>query len=186
MIIGSKDLRSGMVVIFNNELWRVMEATHFSPGKGSAFVQAKLRHVIKGNQTEHKFRSGESVERVSLERRSAEYLYQEGNAYFFMDSENYEQVQISEELLGEQVRLLTPNMLVQIESYEERPLGIALPKSVKLSIVETEPHIKTATVTNSMKKAKVETGATVNVPGFINEGEVVEIDTATGEYMGRA
>ena len=183
--MNAKSLKAGVIIEYRGELWRTMQATHMSPGKGRAFVQAKLRNVVSGTQTEIKFRSDENLERAVLEQREVQYLYQEGGAYCFMDTENYEQFHLSEEMLGDSTLFLKPNMNLQVESYEGKPMGVQLPKTVTLKVVETEPYVKTATVTNSYKAAKVETGATVQVPGFISEGEEIDIEIESGKYLGR-
>ncbi|MCB0326320.1 MAG: elongation factor P [Bdellovibrionales bacterium] len=184
-MIGSKQLKVGMVILFKEELWKVMEAVHTSPGKGAAFVQAKLRNLKKGTQTEHKFRSSENVERVLLDTRPVEYLYQEGENYIFMDTESYEQFQISAEMLEGKIEYLRPNLQLMLESHQETPIGIELPKTVQVKIVECEPYIKTATATNTFKQATTDTGANVLIPGFIEQDELVEIDTETGKYVSR-
>ena len=185
-MIGSKQLKVGMAIIFKGEVYRVMEVSHVQPGKGGAFIQAKLRNVITGLQTEHKYRSGEPVEKAIIDTREIEYLYEDGDLYHFMDSETYDQFHITHETLGDAVQYLTPNLKLLVEKHEDRFIGIELPKMVRLTVMETEPYIKTATATNAYKGAKVETGATFQVPGFINEGERIEIDTTTGKYLGRA
>ncbi len=185
-MIGSKQLKVGMAILFKGEIHRVMELSHVQPGKGGAFIQAKLRNVITGLQTEHKYRSGEPVERAIIDTREIEYLYEDGEHFHFMDCETYDQFHLTKEMLGDQAQYLTPNLKLMVEKYEDRFIGIELPKVVKLEVIETEPYIKTATATNAFKGAKVETGATFQVPGFINQGERVEIDTTTGKYLGRA
>lgn len=185
-MIGSKQLKVGMAIIFKGEIYRVMDLSHVQPGKGGAFIQAKLRNVITGLQTEHKYRSGEGVERAIIDTREIEYLYEDGGDYYFMDCETYDQFHFTKDVLGDSVSYLTPNLKLMVEKHEDRFIGIELPKVVKLQVLETEPYIKTATATNAFKGAKVETGATFQVPGFIVEGERVEIDTTTGKYLGRA
>ncbi len=182
----AKQIKVGMAIIFKGELWRVLQTQIIAPGNWRAFVQTKLRHITKGTQTEHRFGADENVERAILDKRAVEFLYQEGESYHFMDTETYEQTHLTNELLADAVRFLTPNLKLLIEFYDGKPIGIELPQTVKLKVVETEPSVKTATVTNSYKLAKVETGTTIQVPGFITEGEMVEVDTATGEYIGRA
>lgn len=184
-MIGSKQLKVGMAIILNGELWRVMETHHTQPGKGGAYIQTKLRNILKGTQMEHRFRSGEPVERAVFDKRSAQFLYQDGNDYHFMDSKNYEQFHLTADQLGNANKFLLPNMNLLVESYEGKPLGVELPKTVQLKVIETEPYLKTATVTSSYKPAKLETGSTVQVPSFVVEGDKIEIDTASGEYVGR-
>lgn len=186
MAMGAKQLKVGMTILFNKELYRMLSVKHVTPGNLGAFVQVKMRNLRTGLQTEHKFRSTEDVERVYPETTEVEYLYADGDTYNFMDTTSYEQFPISAEILGESTQYLKPNMKLKLESFDEKPVGIELPATVSLKVVETEPFIKTATATNSYKAAKVETGATIQVPGFITEGEAIEIDTSTGEYLGRA
>jgi len=184
-MIGTKQIRVGMVIKFEGELWRVLEAIHGTPGNLGAFMQCKLRHITKGNQTQHKFRTAESVELIQLDMKPAEYLYQEGDQYNFMDTETYEQFALNNEILEGKAKFLTPNMVINIQSYEGMPLGIEMPKKIKMKVVECEPYLKTATATNSFKQGKLENGASVQLPGFILEGEMIEIDTDTGAYVGR-
>ncbi|HMQ10200.1 MAG TPA: elongation factor P [Oligoflexia bacterium] len=185
-MIGSKQLKVGMIIKHEGELWRVMSTMHTQPGKGGAYIQTKLRNVLKGTQTEYRFRSGEPVERVVLDQRDAQFLYAEGETYHFMDNTSYEQIQMQKDNLENALPYLKDGGSVMIELYEGSPIGIEMPKSVRLKIIETEPYIKTATATNSLKGAKLETGYSVKVPGFIEEGEEIEIDTSTGEYLSRA
>jgi len=184
-MIGSKQLKSGMVIQYQGDLWKVIEAVHFAPGKGAAFVQAKLRNLQKGNQTQHKFRSGENIERVVLAQKDVEYLYQDGSDYFFMDQESYEQFSIPVEMLDGKEQFLSPNLICIAQMHGDKPLGITFPKTVKVQIKSCEPYIKTATATNSFKKAETESGAHIEVPGFVEVGEWVEIDPETGKYTAR-
>lgn len=163
-----------------------MAKTIVTPGKGHAFVQVKFRNVLRGTQKDQRFNSDQSLERAILDKRPMEYLYHDGDLYHFMDPTTYDQIQLSADLLGEAVKYLIPNSQIFVESYEEKPIGVELPATVKLKVVETEPGLKTATVTNTYKPATLESGAIVQVPPFITEGELVEIDTTTGEYLGRA
>lgn len=184
-MIGTKQIRVGMIIKFDNDIWKVMEAIHGTPGNLGAFMQCKLRSITKGNQTQHKFRTAESVEQINLDVKPVEFLYQEGDQFNFMDTETYEQFTLDKTLLDDRYVYLTPNMQLNLESFEGRPLGVNFPKTVKLKIVECEPYMKTATATNSFKQAKLENGMNALIPGFVTEGEVVEIDTETGKYIGR-
>ncbi len=184
--MNAKQMKPGMIIEFRGNLCRVLEVTHFTPGNLRAFVQAKIRNVETGIQIEHKFISTESVERAILDTREVEYLYQDGDFYNFMDIENYEQFHLSAEDMGDAVKYLQPNMKLRVGKHEGRFVNLELPKTVKLKVTDTEPYIKTATATNMYKRATVETGAVIQVPGFINEGELIEIDTETGDYLGRA
>lgn len=185
-IIQATQLRVGMVIEFQGDLWRVMSVTHITPGNWRGMVQTKLRNVTKGNQTEHRFRSEDKVERAQLDQREMQYLYSDGSNYHFMDTETYEQIALTQEDLGDALNYMLPNTMVKVELHEGKPLGVELPKVVELTVVETEPGLKGATASNSPKPAKLETGITVSVPPFISEGDVVRVDTTTGEYIERA
>ncbi len=185
-MIGAKQLKIGMIIRHEGDIWRVMGTQHVQPGKGGAYIQTKLRNVLKGTQTEHRFRSSESVDRITLDKRVVQFLYGDGEMFHFMDTENYEQFQLSDKVIGDQARFLTPNLELFVETYEEKLIGIELPATVKLKVVETAPYIKTATATNAFKAAKMESGTEIQVPGFITEGEVIEVDTASGKYLSRA
>jgi elongation factor P len=184
--ISATQMKVGMVIEYQGELWRVIAVQHVTPGNWRGMVQTKLRNVMKGNQTEHRFRSEDKVERAQMEQRQMEYLYNDADGYHFMDTENYEQVALSAEELGDNLYYLIPNIKVEVEFHESRAMGISMPKTVDLRVVETEPSMKGATAANSPKPAKLETGLVVSVPNFITEGELLRIDTATGEYLERA
>jgi elongation factor P len=186
MFIPATQLRVGMIVRHQNDLWRVMSVVHVTPGNWRGMVQTKLRNLRAGTQTEHRFRSEDRPERVTLEQHEMEYLYESDGQYHFMNTENYEQIGLDAEMLGDAVHYLTPNARIQVEFHEGRPMGVSLPKTVDLKVVETAPGLKTATVTNVLKPATTETGLVVQVPNFINEGDLVRIDTETGEYLSRA
>lgn len=175
-----------MVIMFENNLSRVVETIHKTPGNLRGFVQAKLRDLKTGAIFEHRFRSVDMAERAYLEDTEMEYLYSEGDMHHFMNNETFEQVGLSAEVLGDAVDYLLPNIKLAIEFYESRPVGIELPLTVEMKVMETEPAIKGATVSNVGKPAKMETGLVVQVPAFINEGDVIRIDTATGSYIERA
>ncbi|MBZ5535663.1 MAG: elongation factor P [Acidobacteriia bacterium] len=185
MFIMGNDLRRGMLIRHNNELHKVFSVEHRTPGNLRAFVQAKIRNVRTGAMFEHRFRSQDSVEKVNVDESEMEYLYKDGTNYFFMDTQNYEQTNISEDMLGEDANFLTPNLKVQIMVFEGRPIGIELPPTVDLKVVEVEPGLKSATVSNVGKPAKLETGLTVLVPAFIDAGEVIRVDTEEGKYLER-
>lgn len=182
----AKNLKVGNVINYEGHLYRVMSIALIAPGNWRSFAQAKLRKLTDGTQKEHRFRSDENVDRAILEQREVEYLYEDTGVYHFMDTTSYEQFQLSTEDLGDSIQYLIPNMKIKVEFYEGKALGVALPKTVKLKIVETEPYVKTATATAQYKPAKAETGAVFQVPGFVTEGETVEVDTETGEYLNRA
>jgi elongation factor P len=186
MLIPATQLRVGMVIQHQNDLWRVMNVVHVTPGNWRGMVQTKLRNMRTGNQTEHRFRSEDKAERVTLEQHEMEYLYESDGQYHFMNTESYEQIGFDAELLGDAVHYLTPNSRIQVELHEGRPMGVSLPKTVDLRVVETAPGLKSATVTNALKPATTETGLVVQVPNFIGEGDVIRVDTETGEYLSRA
>jgi elongation factor P len=186
MLVPATQLRVGMVVIHNNDLHRIMELTHVTPGNWRGFVRTKLRNLRSGLQTEHRFRSEDKVDRVTLEQLEMEYLYQSGDDFFFMNSENYDQLSLSKDALGDSVSYLIPNLKIKVDYHEDRPVGITLPKTVDLQVTDTPPSLKSATVTNELKPATTETGLIVRVPSFIDVGETIRVDTETGEYISRA
>jgi elongation factor P len=159
---------------------------HITPGNWRGMVQAKIRHLKTGSIIEHRFRSEDRIERAILDETEMEFLYQDGDMYHFMNNETYEQIALSGEVLGDAVPYLFPNIKLKIEMYEGRPVGIELPLTVELKVVETEPAIKGASVSNQSKPARMETGLMVQVPPFIAEGDLIKIDTATGAYIERA
>lgn len=186
MQIPATHLRVGMVINHRNELVRVMSVVHVTPGNWRGMVQTKLRKVDSGTQTEHRFRSEDKVERIVLEQHDMEFLYSDTDHYHFMNTENYEQVELTAEDLGDAVKFLKPNLRVEVEFHEHRAIGIELPKTVDLRVTDTEPGMKNATATNVLKPATVETGAVVQVPVFIGIDDVIRVDTSTGEYVSRA
>jgi len=180
------NIRKGQIIEVGGEPCRVMEFRHVTPGKGNAVVQTRLRNLRSGSSFEQRFRSTENVERVMLETQEFEYLYQDGADYVFMNTENYEQVHLSDELLGDVVHYLLPNIKVGVELYQGSPMGINPPSSVNLKVVETEPSLKGATAASQNKPATMETGLVVQVPPFIEIGELISVDTSDGKYLGRA
>lgn len=185
-VIPATQLRVGMVIQHQNDLWRVMQVVHVTPGNWRGMVQTKLRNLRSGTQTEWRFRSEDKPERVTLEQHEMEYLYEGDGQYHFMNTETYEQIALEKDLLGDAVNYLIANSRIQVEFHETTPIGIELPKTVDLKVVETTPGMKGATVTNVLKPAKTETGLVVQVPSFINEGDLVRVDTETGAYLQRA
>jgi elongation factor P len=186
MLVASTQLRVGNIIMHQNDLHRVMEMTHVTPGNWRGFVRTKLRNLRSGTQTEYRFRSEEKADRVSLEQQEMEYLYQSGDEYFFMNSETYEQLSLSKEDIGDPVQFLIPNLKIRVDLYEGRPIGVTLPKVVDLTVADTPPAIKSATVTNELKPATMETGVVVRVPNFVSTGDVIRVDTETGDYVSRA
>ncbi len=179
-------LRPGMVIQHEGNLYAVFSLTHRTPGNKRGFVQARLRNLKSGAMVEHRFSSETFVERAFLDEKEVEYLYQEGNLYTFMDTTTYEQYHLNGETLGDTVGYLTANCRLKVEFFDGQPIGVELPPSVELKVVETEPGIKGASATNVMKPARMETGITVQVPPFISAGETIRVDTADGSYLERA
>jgi elongation factor P len=185
-MIQATQLKRGMCIKHANELYRIVEAQHKTPGNLRGLVQAKIRNLRSGSISDHRFRSVDMVERAYLDDAEMEFLYQEGDMYHFMNNETFEQVGLSDEVLGDAVNYLIPNIKLKIEMYEGRPVGIEVPLTVEMKVVETEPAIKGATVSNQNKPAKMETGLIVNVPPFIAEGDIIRVDSETGSYIERA
>jgi elongation factor P len=179
-------LRKGMIIEINNELYQLTEVFHNTPGKGQASVQTKMKNVRTGTNAERRFRSDESAEKASLETKEMEYLYNDGEDFHFMDTETFEQIILRADLLGDAPMYMLPNIRLNVNFYQNEAVSIELPGSVELKIIETEPTMKTATVTSSYKPAVVETGLKVQVPPFISEGEIIRIDTSDGKYLERA
>jgi elongation factor P len=184
-MIQATQLKRGMCIKHDNELFRVVEAQHKTPGNLRGLVQAKIRNLRSGAIIEHRFRSVDMVERAILDDSDMEFLYQDGDMYHFMNAETYEQIALSNEVLGDAVSYLIPNIRLKVEMYDGRPVGIELPLTVEMTVVETEPSIKGASVSNVGKPARMETGLVVQVPAFISEGERIRIDTASGAYVER-
>lgn len=180
-------LRVGMTILHEGRLCKVVDVTHVTPGKGNAIVQAKMKDVKTGRNVEYRFRPSEKFEKAHLETREMEFLYAEGEqTYIFMDNESFEQRGISTEFLGDDRLYLLPNTVVQVEIYENEPIGLRLPKVVELEVTETEPSLKGATAQAHNKPATLETGLVVQVPPFVNAGDKLRIDTESGEYIERA
>ena len=185
-MIQATQLKRGMCIKHDNDLYRVVDAQHKTPGNLRGLVQAKIRHLKSGSIIEHRFRSVDMVERAVLDETEMEFLYQDGDMYHFMNNQSFEQIGLSADVLGDAVPYLIPNIRLKIELYEDRPVGIELPLTVEMKVVETEPAIKGASVSNQNKPARMETGLVVNVPPFIAEGDVIRIDTSSGAYVERA
>ena len=184
-MISTNDFRTGVTIEIDGQPWVVVDFQHVKPGKGSAFVRAKIKNVITGSVLERTFNAGEKLPRAHIERREAQYLYGMGDELTFMDVTTYEQVTLSREVVGEGVLYLKENTNVYIMSYEGRVIGVEIPNFVELEVVETEPGFKGDTATGGTKQAKLETGAVVKVPLFVNVGDVLKIATRTGEYIER-
>ena len=186
MSIPATQLRPGMIIKHNNDLHSVFSVEHRTPGNLRAFIQAKLRNLRTGAMFEHRFRSPDPIEKINVDEVKMEYLYQDGDDYYFMNTENYEQLHLNKDILGEAVNYLTANLQIQVEFFDGKAVGIELPQTVELKIIETEPGLKSATASSVTKPAKTETGLVVHVPPFINEGETIRVDTAEGAYLSRA
>jgi len=180
------NIRRGNIIRHNSNLYRVLAMEHVTPGKGRAHVQTKLRNLRDGTQTEVRFRSSDDVEKVALETKEMQFLYNDQDGYHFMDTTTYEQVMLSDEALGDGVPYLVPEMIVMMESCEGEPIGVELPPVVELRVVETAPGIKDATAQAQRKPATLENGLVVQVPSFIEEGELIRVSTVDGSYAERA
>src|SRR5467141_519713 len=186
MAIQATQIRRGMLILFEGEPCKVMEFRHHTPGNLRAMVQTKLRNIKTGSSFEHRFRSADTIERAMLEQHEMEYLYSDGSHHHFMNTENYEQVALSAEELGDAAQWLSPGLKIQAEFYEGAPIGIDLPQSLELEVKQTEPSMKGATVSNVNKPATLENGVTVQVPPFVNEGDRIRVDPIEGRYIERA
>jgi elongation factor P len=184
-MIQATQLRRGMCIKHADDLFRVVSTQHITPGNWRGMVQAKIRNLRTGSIIDHRFRSEDRVERAVLDEVDMQYLYQEGELYHFMNNATYDQVALSEEVIGEAIPYLTPNISLKVEMYDDQPVGIELPITVELEVKETEPSIKGASVSNQSKPAKMETGLVVSVPPFISNGDIIKIDTSSGEYVER-
>lgn len=180
------EIRAGNLLEWDKRVWRVLKSYHVHVGgRGGAFMQVEMKDIEVGTKTNQRFRTDEKIERAFVEPREMEYLYADGSGYVFMDKENYEQLILTAEQLEGQVEYLLPNTVVQINFHNDRPIGVQLPASVVLTVMETEPNLKGATATNSFKPAKLETGLVVQVPSFVTEGEKIKVNTDSGEYVER-
>ena len=186
MAIPATQMRPGMVIKHHNDLHAVFSVEHRTPGNLRAFIQAKLRNLRTGAMFEHRFRSSDPIDKITVDQVQMEYLYQDGENHVFMNTENYEQLHLGKDVLGDAVDYLTPNLQISVEFYDDKPVGVELPQTVDLTIVETEPGLKSATASSVTKPAKTETGLVVQVPPFINEGEKIRVDTSEGAYLSRA
>jgi elongation factor P len=186
MAIPATQLRPGMIIKHNENLHLVFKVEHRTPGNLRAFIQAKLRNLKSGAMFEHRFRSADAIEKVVVDEVLMEFLYSDGDDYYFMNPVDYEQTVLKSETLGDAIEYLTPNLQIHVSYHDGNPVGIELPTSVDLTVVETEPGLKSATASSVTKPAKTETGLVVQVPAFINEGEKIRVDTSEGAYMSRA
>jgi elongation factor P len=182
----ANDIRKGMIIIHNGAPHRVMDFQHRTPGNLRAFVQARLRSLKSGSSSEVRFSSTENIERAVLDDQEMEYMYSDADHHHFMNTETYDQIALDSETLGDATNYLTAGTKIQVEFFEGSPIGVELPPSVELTVVETQPEMKGATASNSPKPAKLETGVTVQVPPFVKEGDRIKVDPAKGVYLERA
>lgn len=185
-MISVNDFKTGVTVELDGQVYQVVDFQHVKPGKGAAFVRAKLKNVKSGGVVEKTFRGGEKIHRAHLDKRTMQYLYSDGDGYVVMDNDNFEQITITPEQIGDGSKWLLENMNIQVLMYKNEIMGVELPNFVELLVVDTEPGVKGDTATGATKSAQLETGATVQVPLFINTGDRLRIDTRTGDYMERA
>jgi elongation factor P len=179
-------MRKGTIVKIGDDLFRVLDLQHVTPGNLRGFVRVKFRNIRSGTLSDQKLRSEDFVERATLDEREMQYMYNDGDSYYFMDTESYDQVHISSEALGESVNYLIPEMLIRVELYGSEPVGIELPQTVDLLVQDTPPAIKGATASAQLKPATLETGLVVQVPPFVSAGDRIRVNTETGEYQSRA
>lgn len=185
MAVSTAEFRKGLKIELEGEPYLIVDFLHVKPGKGGAFVRTKLKSLVTGNVIDRTFRSGEKVETPLLEEREMQYLYQEGDIYHFMDTDTFEQITLTKDQLGEEGNFLQENLQVRILFHNGKPIGVELPFFVELKIVKTEPGVRGDTARGGSKPATVETGAVIQVPLFLNEGDIIRVDTRTGEYIER-
>ena len=185
-MISAIQIRKGMVIMHQGEPHRVLDQHHRNPGKGPAFVRVLMRQLKSGASYEHRYSSGEQVIRATLDQRKMEFLYRDAPLFHFMDTENYEQIALDEEALGDSRNFLKEGATIDVEFFDGQPIGIEMPPAVELKVIETEPDLKGATASNSPKPATLETGVVIQVPPFIRQGELVRVDPTEGRYLERA
>ncbi len=184
-MISVNDFKTGVTVDIDGVAYQVVEFQHVKPGKGAAFVRAKLKNLVTGGSVEKTFRGGEKIPRAHLDKKEMQYLYHDGQDYVFMDTASFDQQPISAETIGDNIKWLQENMLIQIVVFQGQIIGVELPNFIEMEIVDCEPAVKGDTATGASKQATVETGARVMVPLFVEQGDHIRIDTRTGEYMER-
>ncbi|MCB1416503.1 MAG: elongation factor P [Phyllobacteriaceae bacterium] len=186
MKINGNQIKPGNVLEHNGQLWAVVKTDHVKPGKGGAFAQVEMKNLLNGSKLNERFRATESVEKVRLEQKDFQYLYEQEDMLVFMDNETYEQLELAKDFVGERAAFLQDGMMVTVEMHEEKPIGISLPDQVVLEVVETEPVVKGQTVSSSYKPSKLENGVRCMVPPFISAGERIVVDTSEIAYLRRA
>ena len=179
-------MKKGMLIKMGEDLYRILDLQHVTPGNLRGFVRVKMRNIRNGTLADNRFRSEDVVERATLDEREMQYLYHDGDDYYFMDTNSFEQIHISSEALGDSTSYLKGEMTIQVEFYGTEPVGVELPQTVDLKVVDTAPGIKGATASAQIKPATLETGLVVNVPPFVNSGDMIRVSTETGEYLSRA
>ncbi|MDI6637548.1 MAG: elongation factor P [Bacillota bacterium] len=184
-MISTNDFHTGLTIELDGEVYTVVDFQHVKPGKGSAFVRSKLKNVKTGYVIEKTFRAGEKLPRAHIDYREMQYLYSSGDENYFMDTSTYEQLVLSNETLGDAKKYLKENMVIGVQMYEGSPIGVELPNFVELAVVDTDPGLRGDTATGGSKPATLETGAVVQVPLFVNVGDVIRVDTRTGQYLER-
>ncbi|HIE13431.1 MAG TPA: elongation factor P [Desulfotomaculum sp.] len=185
-MISTNDFRTGLTIELDGDVYQVLEFLHVKPGKGAPFVRSKLRNLRTGTVMERTFSAGEKVPRAHLDRRPAQYLYYDGTSYYFMDMESFDQLVLGPEELGDGVKYLKENIEISVLTYQGKVLGVELPHTVELQVVETTPGVRGDTAAGASKPAKLETGLVVQVPLFVEEGDVIQVDTRSGKYLKRA
>ncbi len=186
MKLSAFEIRVGNLIEMDGSLWRVLQKSHVKPGKGGAFVQLEIKNIVAGTKRNDRFRSDDKLEKAHVEAKTMQYLYQDGDSYVFMDNDSYEQLELTQDDLGDQAGYLLEGIEVQINCYNDSPIGIELPDNVELKVIETEGVVKGQTAAGSGKPAVVETGIRVQVPTFVTEGDTIRVNTETGEYVERA
>ena len=186
MKISASEIKPGSIIKYKNDLWRCLKSQAVKPGKGGAFNQVELKSITKGTKLNERFRSSETIEKASLEERDFQYLYSENDNLVFMNSKNFEQINVSKEIIGDDEKILKENMEVIIEFYEDKPLIVTLPKSADYEILDTEAVVKGQTASSSYKPAEIQNNVKIQVPPFINQGDVVSIDCQSKEYIKKA
>ncbi len=185
-MITTNDFKTGLTIEYDGGIYQVVEFQHVKPGKGSAFVRSKLRNIRTGATIDKTFNAGEKLQNAHIDKKEMQYLYNDGDGYTFMDNETYEQIVIYKDQIGDGIKFLKENMILLVAMYNGQTIGVDLPNFVELEVVETTPGIKGDTASGGTKPATLETGAVVNVPFFVNVGDVLQIDTRTGQYLKRA
>ena len=185
-MVSAGDFRNGVTFEMDGNVYQIIEFQHVKPGKGAAFVRAKIRNVIAGTVVERTFNPNEKFPTAFVERKDMEYSYSDGDLYYFMDQETYELLPIGRDVLSDNFKFVKENMLCKVASYKGKVFGVEAPNFVTLQVTKTDPGLKGNTATNATKPATLETGAEIKVPLFIDEGEMINVDTRTGEYMERA